>query len=93
MKLQEILNQKQMDIIMKAQPTGGSDIPDPILDAKKNQLKTIARQLEATSKQLAQQAKLGRQNPQLEARVAALKEKMNKIKSTMLDSLDVKKDN
>lgn len=96
MKLSEILSNSQ---IKKAGqlPTVGPDQDepeeapkvDPTLEPKKRQLKTIQRQLDSLLKQKAQDAKLGRENMVIDKRIESLKKKMNDIKATMLDNLEV----
>ena len=64
---------------------------DPALDAKKRQLVQLGRQLESASKQMAGFKKANRENPALEKRIEQLKEKIRKIKETMIDELEIKK--
>lgn len=77
MKLSEIIDQEQK--------------PDPAVEAKKRQLKTLGMQLEASAKQLANFKKSNKENPALEKRVEDLKERIRKIKETIVDELELPK--
>jgi len=92
MKLRELLDNNQIKQAGKTQvgtePTDNE--VDPTVEIKKRQLKTLQRQLDSLTKQKVQQAKLGRENVQLDKRIESLKKKMNDIKATILDDLEVK---
>ena len=63
--------------------------PDPAVEAKKRQLQMLKRQLEAANKQMETFKKTGKENPSLEKRIEVLKDKIHKLKETMVDALDV----
>lgn len=87
MKLHELLDDNQIKQV-GTEPT--DDKVDPTVEIKKRQLKTLQRQLDSLTKQKVQQAKLGRENIPLDKRIESLKKKMNDIKATILDNLEVK---
>ena len=80
MKLYELLNQE----------TNQPEKPDPALEAKKRQLVSLKRQLEAANRQMENFSKNGKENPSLQKRIDGIKDKMRRIKETMIDELEVK---
>jgi predicted RNase H-like nuclease (RuvC/YqgF family) len=92
MKLHELLNNQQVKQAGKTQvgtePTDDTEV-DPTLEPKKRQLKMLKRQLDSLMTQKVSQSKLGRENIPLDKRIESIKKKINDIKATMLDSLEV----
>ena len=96
MKLHELLSNQEIKKAGQTKSTTQSlepedtEVVDPTIEPKKRMLKNLDRQLESLMKQKAQQAKLGRENIPLDKRIEQIKKKMNDIKATIIDELEVK---
>jgi predicted RNase H-like nuclease (RuvC/YqgF family) len=98
MKLRELLSAQdikktgQTKSTTKGMEPEETEVVDPSIEPKKRMIKNLGRQLESLMKQKVQQAKLGRENIPLDKRIEQLKKKMNDIKATIVDELEVKDD-
>lgn len=65
--------------------------PNPAVEAKKRQLEQLKKQRDQAKKQLVafKQNDETKQNPALENRIKQIEDRIYKLKSTMIDALDV----